>query len=90
MTGFTPIKDRVLVRMDARKEQTAGGIVLPEFSQTTETWGEVCAVGNKVEDLRTGDRVMVESHVGTHVVVKGVDYILIEESRVKVMQQQGA
>lgn len=84
---FTPIKDRVLVRMDARETETKGGIVLPEFSQTTATWGDVVAVGNKCNDCTVGSRVMVESHLGTHVIVKGVDYILIEESKIKAIEE---
>lgn len=79
---LTPINDLVLVRMDNRKAESDGGIAIPEFSQTTETWGEVARVGNTCERLREGDSVYVPSHLGTHIVLDGIDYVLIQESKI--------
>ena len=78
---LTPIKNLVLIRMDNRKTSSEGGIAIPEISQKTETWGEVHATGKACEMVTTGDSVYVPSHLGTVVIVDGLDYILIEETK---------
>lgn len=77
-----PINDLVLVQMDNRKTESDGGIAIPEFSQTTETWGQVARAGNSCERVSEGDEVYVPSHLGTHIVLEGIDYVLIEESKI--------
>jgi co-chaperonin GroES (HSP10) len=67
--------------MDDRKTETAGGIALPQISQTTETWGTVQKAGHTCEMVSDGDSVYVPAHLGTHVVLQGIDYILIQESK---------
>jgi co-chaperonin GroES (HSP10) len=79
---LTPINDLVLVQMDNRKTESDGGIAIPEFSQTTETWGQVARVGNSCERVIEGDEVYVPSHLGTHIVLQGADYVLIQESKI--------
>lgn len=79
---LTPINDLVLVCMDDRKTETAGGIALPQISQTTETWGTVQKAGPTCQSVAEGDGVYIPSHLGTHVVLQGVDYILIQESKI--------
>ncbi|MFZ9885852.1 MAG: hypothetical protein ACO3ON_10445 [Ilumatobacteraceae bacterium] len=78
---LTPINDLVLVRMDDRKSQSDGGIAIPQRAQQTETWGTVASVGPTCEMVSDGDSVYVPSHLGTHIVLLGIDYILIQESK---------
>lgn len=80
MKTLKPIKDRVLVRMHERATESAGGIVLPEVSRTTETWGIVEAVGETVsEEIDLEDEVFIPSTAGTHFVVGGKDVVLVSE-----------
>lgn len=83
---LTPLNDLVLVRMNDRKAQSDGGIAIPQISQTTETWGEVFRVGNTCEAVEEGDLVYVPSHLGTHVVLDGIDYVLIQEGKILAKQ----
>lgn len=76
-----PIGTKIAVVMNSRKEEE-GGIVLPEKSRKTENIGTVTAIGEEVKDIKVGDKVYIESHLGTHFISKGVDHILIEESKI--------
>tara|TARA_R100000808_G_scaffold512_1_gene2651 strand:+ start:1614 stop:1880 length:267 start_codon:yes stop_codon:yes gene_type:complete len=82
MADLNPINNRLLVKMDSRTEVTQGGIIVPEVSRTTETWGEVVAVGDKCEYLNKGDRVMITKLQGTHYTHEGEDFIVIDEPKI--------
>jgi len=84
MKSITMTGERVLVELKARKTESDGGIVIPEFSQVAETWGTVKAIGPKVKDLKLEDEVMVEKHLGTHIVKGGSEFIIIEESKIQL------
>lgn len=81
-----PLKDNVLIELDARAEVSTGGIVLPEVSRRAEEWGTVVAVGDKCNDLSVGDRVLVLRTQGTHYVQKGLDMILLREEKVLAIE----
>jgi chaperonin GroES len=65
---YTPRLDYVLVLMDAPKEKSGGGILLPETARDDRVPGEVIAIGPgriteyghtiTVRDLAKGDRVI--------------------------------
>lgn len=44
-TTLKPLGDRVLVKINAAEEKTAGGILLPSTAQSKPQGGEVVAVG---------------------------------------------
>lgn len=82
------LNDRVLVRVEARKEVTAGGIHLPETSRDeVVAFGEVIAVGPGEADQKLGvrvplgvgpgDVVLFHSHVGTPVTLDGEDFKIL-------------
>jgi chaperonin GroES len=75
-----PLSDRLLVQMVPREQISAGGIHIPEVSQMTANWGRVMARGPEVEDVQEGDEVYVTRLQGTHLVLHGVDYIIVRES----------
>ena len=84
-----PIGKKVLVIMDSRKAVSEGGIHIPEKSQRTSAWGEVCEVSDDVnEEIKIGDRVYVESHLGTHYIFEGVDYIILPERNVQLIERE--
>lgn len=43
--NIVPIEDRVLVRIEPPKKQTAGGILIPDTAQEKQTIGDVLSVG---------------------------------------------
>ncbi len=73
-SGIIPVEYRCVVKLDAVKEKTAGGIIMPDQnvdrSQMAATHGELIAVGgNAFQDWKdpipkVGDRVVIKKYTG--------------------------
>ncbi|PLS69212.1 MAG: co-chaperone GroES [Cyanobacteria bacterium M5B4] len=83
-----PLGDRVLVKVVAQEQKTAGGIILPDTAQEKSQVGEVVAVGKgKVNDdgtrqpvdVQVGDRVFYSKYGGTDIKIGQEDYVLLSE-----------
>lgn len=74
-----PLGDRVLVEPIEEKEQTIGGIIIPDSAKEKPMQGTVIAVGRKVDengkeiafDVKAGDTVLLPKYGGTEVKVDG-------------------
>jgi co-chaperonin GroES (HSP10) len=66
---WCPLGERVFVRLDAPKETTDGGIVIPTAARESTWAGEVVSVGDRVEDprIKRGARVLVSKYGGLDV-----------------------
>ena len=70
-----PLGDRVLVEPIEEKEQTVGGIIIPDAAKEKPMQGKVIAVGKKTEkdgkeiafDVKVGDTVLLPKYGGTEV-----------------------
>ena len=74
--------NRVVFVRDAGEAETAGGIVVPLTARRPSQWGEVVDVGPRVEEVRIGDRVLVDLWQGFQVLREGVEYWVVDEGRV--------
>lgn len=84
---FTPIKDKVLLEPLPTEETVDGGkIILPKASQKINIWAKVLACGEDVprDSVTDGDKVFLEGHLGTRVVMAGMSYIIVEWSKIKM------
>ncbi len=81
-----PLGDRVLVESVEEKEQTKGGIIIPDSAKEKPTEGKVVALGTgKTDDdgkkvpfeVKVGDRVLVSKYGGTEVKLDGKEYKLL-------------
>ena len=86
--GIKPLADRILIKSLEAKEQTRGGIVLPETAREKPQEAEIIAVGEgKKNDegkviplsLKVGDKVLYGKYSGTEVTVDGEDYLIVKE-----------
>jgi len=85
--AIKPINRNIIVKMDDRETQSAGGIHLPEQSHVTNVWGEVVAVSDECEDFEVGDRAFVSLHVGTHMKIdRHQDVIIVDERKVHLRE----
>lgn len=75
---FEPCFDRILVKPKRTREQTAGGIIIPDEAKIEETMGVVVAVGRGTFNqdgqlidrdplFNIGDVVVFKEFTGTHV-----------------------
>ncbi len=83
-----PLGDRVLIKPLEAKEQTKGGIVLPDTAKEKPQEAEVIAVGEgkKADDgkvipltLKAGDKVLYGKYSGTEITLDGDEFIIIRE-----------
>ena len=86
---FTPLHDRVLVRLIESDEKTSGGLIIPDTAKEKPQEGEVVAVGpgakseeGKVSpmDVKIGDIVLFGKWSGTEVKVDGKEYSIMKEA----------
>lgn len=85
MKNITVLGTRILVQLDARKDQSEGGIHIPEMAKGAEAWGTVKAVGSEVvpDHAIVGDVVLVTRQQGTHLVLGGEDFVLEDVDKVQ-------
>ena len=70
-----PLGDRVLVKPVEEKEQTVGGIIIPDAAKEKPIKGKVLAIGKKVDkenkeipfNVKVGDEVLLPKYGGTEV-----------------------
>ncbi|MEE9179369.1 MAG: co-chaperone GroES [Vicinamibacteria bacterium] len=84
-----PLHDRILVtRIDEKKEEKKGNIIIPDSAKEKPQEGEVVAVGNGkvLEDggkldleVKAGDRILFGKYAGTEVKIEDQDYLIMRE-----------
>ncbi|KAI3444846.1 hypothetical protein Pfo_001511 [Paulownia fortunei] len=73
-TKVVPQADRVLIRLEALPEKSAGGVLLPKSAVKFERYlmGEVLSVGAEVGEVETGKKVLF-SDINAYEVDLGTD-----------------
>ncbi len=84
-----PLHDRILVtRIDEKKEEKKGNIIIPDSAKEKPQEGKVVAVGNGkvLEDggkldleVKAGDRILFGKYAGTEVKIEDQDYLIMRE-----------
>jgi chaperonin GroES len=87
MAKIRPLGDRVLVEPIEEKEQTKGGIIIPDNAKEKPMEGKVVAIGKKRDDdgkevpfdVKVGDKVLLPKYGGTEVKIGGKTLQLVRE-----------
>ena len=85
--NIRPMGDRVLVEPIEEKEQTVGGIIIPDSAKEKPMQGKVIAVGKKLDkdgkeiafDVKKGDTVLLPKYGGTEVKIDDKKLQLVRE-----------
>lgn len=86
-----PLGDRILVEVLDAKEQTKGGILLPDTAKEKPQEAKVIAVGKgKISDegklipleLKAGDKILFGKYSGTEITVDDKEYLILKEEDV--------
>ena len=85
--NIRPLGDRVLVEPIEEKEQTVGGIIIPDSAKEKPMQGKVIAVGKKLDkdgkeiafDVKKGDTVLLPKYGGTEVKIDDRKLQLVRE-----------
>ena len=96
---FRPLHDRVAVRRVEEEQKTKGGIIIPDTAQEKPMQGEVLAVGPGVRDekgelvqldVQVGDRILFGKWSGTEVKIDGDELLIMKESDIMGILDEGA
>src|SRR3954447_5453757 len=96
---FRPLHDRVVVRRLEGEEKSKGGIIIPDTAKEKPQEGAVVAVGPGARDeagklipldVKVGDRIIFGKWSGTEVKIDGEDLLIMKESDVMGVVEQGA
>tara|TARA_R110000772_G_scaffold241040_1_gene353306 strand:- start:493 stop:795 length:303 start_codon:yes stop_codon:yes gene_type:complete len=82
------VKTRVLVKEEAAKEKSDGGIILPKQDQVKDHYevcsfsgiGHVVARANNVKAVEVGDKIYFGQNVGEKMDYEGEPYLMMNES----------
>jgi chaperonin GroES len=94
-----PLHDRVVVRRIDEEERTPGGVIIPDTAKEKPMQGEVLAVGPGARDedgkriamdVKVGDTVLFGKWSGTEVKLDGEEVVIMKESDVMGIIEQGA
>jgi chaperonin GroES len=86
-----PIHDRVIIRRDQPKMQTAGGLYIPEKGQEKPAIGIVIAAGtgrilkSGIKHpllVKEGDKVLFSQYAGTDVTIRGEELLVLREDEI--------
>ena len=85
--NIRPLGDRVLIEPIEEKEQTVGGIIIPDSAKEKPMQGKVIAVGKKLDkdgkeinfDVKKGDTVLLPMYGGTEVKIGDKKLQLVRE-----------
>lgn len=89
--SLRPLQDRILVERVEEKEQTQGGIIIPDTAKEKPIEGKVIAAGKGrvAEDgsrlpmeVAVGDRVLFSKYGGTEVKIDGNEYLIMRQDDV--------
>mgnify|MGYP000930077582 CR=1 FL=1 len=77
-----PLGDRVLIKIQAREANTAGGIIIPQTAQEKTQTGVVVAVRTDADviKVKAGEKVMYDKYTGTQIKVEGADHLIVKMS----------
>lgn len=88
--------DRVVVRPAAAEEKTKSGIIIPDTAKEKPQKGEIVAVGEGKfstqgilipTQRQVGETVLYGKYAGTEINIDGVDYLIIKEEDILLIQK---
>lgn len=78
-----PLKDKVLIDPEGKKTETESGLYTGAYSvEGSLRRGTVLAIGDRVREVKVGDKVAYEVFVGSIIKRDGKEYALIHEAEI--------
>ena len=81
MENYKPLGIQVLVEPDPIEETSKGGIIIPEATKVKErpNRGTVISVGEKVEIIKPGDRILYGKFAGVEVATEEKNLLIMKQ-----------
>ena len=81
-----PMADNILLKSAEAQAATASGIILATATKEKTGIYEVVSAGPGTKDVtvtvKSGDKVVIASHVGTDIKLDGVDYKFVKQDEI--------
>jgi len=87
-----PLYDRVLVRrLDPKKDEAKGGIIIPDTAKEKPMEAKIVAIGaGKLDrsgkriplEVKVGDRVLIGKYSGQEVKIEDVEHLILKEDEI--------
>ena len=74
-----PMGENILLKQKEAAETTVSGIILATATKEKPAIYEVVAVGDKVDAVKSGDKVVVSAQSGTNIALDKVDYKFVKQ-----------
>ncbi len=86
----TPLGNRVLLKIIKNKNETKGGIIIPDTAEHKVHLATVVAVGNDSEnsDLKVGQVVLYDEYLGTKMEIDNIDHLIIKMDDILAIVEQ--
>ncbi len=78
---ITTLRDLVVIKPLEPKEMTEGGIIIPRSAQVGSGEGIVQSMGNKVKDIKVGDKVVYNS-IATYPIQGDNELVLVKQCHI--------
>lgn len=96
----TPLDNRIIVQVEPGERVTAGGLIIPDTveGEVGHKKGRVLAVGRghrdskgkiKPMDVQVGDQILFQGHGGSKLTYQSVDLLILRETDVMGVINQG-
>lgn len=75
-----PLFDKVLIQPEKAEEKTASGIYIPDTAkQDKPQFGEIIAIGEKVNTIKVGQKVVFPKYGPIELTLEGQEYLIVKE-----------
>ena len=74
---YRPMSGKIMVLPEGNDKVTEGGIIITGNGNVGYERGVVVSVGNNIDDVKAGDRIMYGQHGGTPIHVEDNDYLIM-------------
>lgn len=76
--ALTPLKDRVVAKIEKPLEKTKSGILLGEAKEKP-AYAVVESVGPEVKSVKKGEKIVYKEYSTTEIKIDETDYIILKE-----------
>lgn len=81
--NFVPLAGKVLLKPEEDPLRTKSGLFIPDIARDKKNgFARVVAVGDGVEAVVKGDRILAETYAGREVRVEGQDLLIVDEQEI--------
>ena len=80
--AFKPLMDRVLAELVETEQRTESGIIIPDTAKEKPQQANVVEIGDDVELVKKGDRILFEKYAGNEIKIDDKPYVILKEDEI--------